>query len=139
MSITANVITVADIPTEGEEWAINLYSASVTGCEELKAAVTGKYIYLKKIVITCADNVAVTVGAGETTNAVTTILLGPYSFATTKDVGSPSTERDYIPIGHVELDFRPRAVKLPVSTALAIDSTGPAPINIYIEGKTCSS
>ena len=117
MAITKNNLTPA-----GAGFAVNATSADASGCEELKAAPgSGKSIYLTQIGVSCVAAITVTIGAGETGGAVTTVLLGPFNFAATS--GSP-----------VCLTFRDRGVKLTANTSLTVDASGAGAVQIFAEG-----
>jgi len=117
MAITAVALTQG-----GSDWAVNATSADASGTEELKAAPSAGALYLKKIIISCVDAITVTIGAGETTGAVTTVLVGPVNFAATS--GSPFVCEFTNPI------------KLPDTTALVIDATDAGAVNVIAEGFT---
>lgn len=123
MSITANTYNIVEIPSEGNEWDVSLYSADISGCEDIKAAEAGKSHYLKRIEFRCATEMTVSIGSGETTGSVTTIHLGPIPF----DAAS----------GIFVKTFRGKGLKCTSGLALTIDSSAEGPIAIFAEGKTC--
>jgi len=94
------------------------YSSDLSGCEAVKAAVTGKSIYLTSLSIHCLAAITVTVGEGETTGAVTT-AYATWEFTTG---GSGVT-----------LNFR-RPVKLTAATALCADASGAGNVTIVAQG-----
>ncbi len=117
MAITKNNLTPI---TYG--FAINASSTDLTGCEELKAAPgAGKSILITQIEISCVAAITVTVGEGETTGAVTTVLFGPFNFAAGS--GSP-----------IILNFRDKGYKLTANTALTIDASGAGAVQVFVEG-----
>ena len=119
MSITKNSNTVASYG-----FSVNGTSSDLSGCEELVAApAAGVSIYLTKVLITCVAAISVTLGAGETGGACTTILLGPITFAATS--GSPYA-----------LDFGNKGIKLDAATSLTIDASGAGAVQVYVEGYT---
>ena len=70
-------------------WIINATSADASGCEELLAApAAGTAIIIDYLTINSAAAITVTIGEGETGDAVTTALIGPVSCLT--PVYSPS-------------------------------------------------
>lgn len=112
MAITANAIVLKKKPLESDLKVASLYSADLTGGEDLVAAVTGKYIYVEKIQIITGSvsDGTFDIGAGQSTG-VTTIYLGPINVA---DAG-----------GNIVIDFGPdHAMQIAVSTALSIDQSG---------------
>lgn len=125
MAITDNAIVVKNIPADSNEWTVSLYSADVSGTEELMAAVTGKYHYIRKIIIDCASAITVSIGGGETTGALTATYIGPIPFAATT--------------GQKIFDFGNKGMKLAVSTALCIDASGAGAVSVVVEGHTSSS
>ena len=100
-------------------FSVNGNSADLSGCESLVAAVTGKSIYLEKVAISFGAEITVTIGAGETTGAVTTVLVGPI-------YGAANTS--------IELDFSHRPIKLAAATALVADSSGAGNVTIVAQG-----
>jgi hypothetical protein len=100
-------------------FCVNAYSADASGCEAIQAAVTGKKIKLDRLAINSGATITVTVGAGETTGAVTTVIAGPfYTIAGT----------------NINLEFNP-PVELAASTALTFDTSGAGAICIVAQGK----
>ena len=122
MAVTDNSIVVVTPPIEGNEWAYSLYSADLSGTESLLAATTGMTHYVKRIKIQCASAITISIGGGETASALTATYLGPIPFGTS----GPS----------FDLDFKEKAMKLAVSTALCADASGAGAVVIYVEGKT---
>lgn len=129
MAITDNAIVVTNVPTEGETWSVSAYSADLSGCEELKAAVVGSSHYVMKVWLNSASSISLNIGAGETTGAVTTTYLGPIVFT----AAGPNYELDFTEPASLPM----KGMKLPVSTSLTVDATGAGATAIYIEGKTC--
>ena len=117
MAITVNNLTPAEYG-----FALNATSADASGCEELKAApAAGTAIYLTQIEVSCVAAITVTIGAGETGGAVTTVLLGPFNFAATS--GSP-----------VSLQFRGKGIKVADATSLTVDASGAGAVQVFAEG-----
>ncbi len=115
MAISAQTNTPA---THG--FSVNATSDDASGAEEVLAAVAGKSIVLTQLSITCVSAITVTIGAGETSSAVTTKLYGPVSFAATAP-------------GQVGEVFSP-PIKLASATALVVDASGGGAIHIYAQG-----
>ena len=117
-ALTSNV--AGDFAIDGHGFLINATEADLSGCEELLAAQgSGTYINVRKITINCVTAITVTIGAGETTGAVTTALVGPINFLTTW--------------GHFEIEFL-TPLKLPANTALTADASGAGAVAIVVEG-----
>ena len=81
MGITTNAIVIVNKPV-GSPWAASLYTADLTGGEDLVAAVVGKNLYVTKLTIVAAAACTITIGAGQGTG-VTLIYLGPIPFPAT--------------------------------------------------------
>jgi hypothetical protein len=120
MAITANAIVVVRPPVEGDEVVRSVYSADLSGAEDVVAAVAGKFLYIRKIqVFTQADaNATITFGSAQTTG-VTTIYLGPLSL---RDAG-----------GNFTIDFGPdHAMKIARSTSFSVDTSLATPTAIVV-------
>ena len=118
MAITATALNVG-----GQSWAVSATSADASGTEEILAAAgTGTAHYLTQLTIGCVSAITVTVGAGETGGAVTTIAVGPIPFAATS--GSPVTVRFAQP------------VKLTDETSVTVGASGAGAIWVLAEGFT---
>jgi hypothetical protein len=127
MAITVNSAAVVRDRLEGDWWFVSVYSADLSGCEELKAAVTGKSHYIRKIQILAQSvtDITFTIGAGETSDAVTTAYLGPIPLP---DAG-----------GGAIFDFGPdHVLKIAVSSALTIDASAACPTMVLVWGKTAT-
>jgi hypothetical protein len=122
MAITANAPTFASRPFGGNKWVISAYSADLSGCESLKAAVAGKSHYVTKLKIQCASAITITFGEGETTGAVTTIWLGPIPFS----ASGPA----------FEIDFGELSIQGTANTAITVDASGAGAAAVYMEGYT---
>lgn len=123
-AMTDNAIVIATPPSGATEWTISQYNADVSGGEDLKAGETGKYHYVKRLIIYAQSvtDVTFTIGAGQDTG-ITTVYLGPIPLS---DTGSP-----------FKIDFGPnRAMKIASATALSIDSSATCPVFVYAEGVT---
>ncbi len=112
--IVVTALDIAGAPLAKTYWAVNATESDAATNSEVKAAVSGKSLYLTKLVINCA--VAQTV----VLNAASTALLGPYTFLA---AGGTS----------VSLDFT-RPIKLTVSQALNVTAGGA--YALYVEGFT---
>lgn len=99
-------------------FSVNGSSADLSGCEELVAAVAGKSIFLTRAVISFGASIAVTVGAGETSGAVTSVLIGPI----------------YGAVGTTTILESDKPIKLPVATSLTVDASGSGDVTIMAEG-----
>lgn len=112
--IVTNAPDLSTAPLARVYWAVNATETDTATNSEVKAAVTGKSLYLTKLVINCA--VAQTV----VLNDATTALLGPYTF-----LAAGGTI--------VSLDFK-IPIKLTVSQALNVTAGGA--YALYVEGFT---
>ena len=113
-------ITLTANQPEQKGFEINGVSADLTGCETLNAAVTGKSHYLESVTISTDTDMSVTIGEGETTNAVTTPRYGPIFV------------KAYVPHSMI---FR-EALKLTAATDLTVDSSASGNATIFVEGET---
>lgn len=97
-------------------------SADWSGCEEIVAAVTGQRHYIERIHFTqSAVGVSFTIGAGESSSAVETVLLGPL----------------YMSTGQKELEIVPkRPIVVPVGKSITVDASGAGSATIRVEGFT---
>lgn len=102
-------ITLTSNQVEGAGFSQNGQSDDFSGTEALLAAVTGKSIYLEHIhIANGATARTVTIGAGESAGAVTTVLFGPISLAIN---------------GNTDIRFN-KPIKLASATALVVDASG---------------
>ncbi len=123
MGITTNAIVIVNKPV-GSPWAASLYSADLTGAEDLVAAVAGKNLYVTKMTIVAAAACTITIGAGQTTG-VTLIYLGPLPF--------PATGGNVLEFDWGKDD---KAMKIATGVALSVDQATATPCTIYVEGVT---
>ena len=124
MAMTDLALVLVIAPPTSDWKCKSLYNADVTGCEDLLAAVAGKSHYIRKIIISCGtDSATISLGAGETTGALTQSHLGPITF-------SASTAHPFV------MDFNEKSMKIAVGTAFCIDGVTAAPVWIYFEYKT---
>ena len=112
--IVTNAPDLSTAPLARVYWAVNATEADSASESAVKAAVTGKSLYLTKMLINCA--VAHTV---ELLDASTT-LLGPFTF-----LAAGQTV--------ISLDFK-TPIKLTVSQALNVTAGGA--YALYVEGFT---
>jgi hypothetical protein len=125
MAITSNTISVVQIPTNGNEWAVSLYSADFTGCEEIKAAETGMTHYIRRIMINTVTAMNITLGSGESTGSVTTAHIGPVPVAAGNFCYA--------------IAFGGKGMKITPGASFTIDTDAAGAITIYAEGKTCTT
>lgn len=111
-------ITLVSNAVYNHGFLVNGNSADLSGCEQLVAAVGGKSIYVERLVVSFGAAVTVTLGAGKTDTAVTTVLVGPL-------YGAANTT--------IELTFT-RPIKLAAATALTADSSGAGDVTILAQG-----
>lgn len=112
--IVVTALNTQKAPLARLYWAVNATETDAASNSEVKAAVTGKSLYVTKLVINCA--VAQTV----VLNDATTALLGPYTFLAAGGTA-------------VNIDFT-RPIKLTVSQALNVTAGGA--YALYVEGFT---
>jgi hypothetical protein len=117
MAITANAMQCA-----GRGFAVNAISADASGGEEIHAAATGKSHYITQIEISCVSAITVTIGEGESGDAVETVLFGPFYFAATS--GSP-----------VSIQLNP-PVKLTAAKSISLDASGAGNVQVFVQGYT---
>jgi len=118
MAITVTTPTIG-AGSQGGGFILNGVSADASGCEELKAAVTGKSIYVRQITINNgASALSHTIGEGETGGAVTAALIGPVAMAVNTSL---------------QWNFNP-PMKLAEATALVIDSSGAGAVCVFVQG-----
>lgn len=120
MAITTNSISVVKAPMEGDWKVASLYSADLSGGEDLVAAVTGKCIYVRRVQVFAQSvtDVMFDLGAAQDTG-VTTIYTGPLPMP---DAG-----------GSAVIDFGPdHAMKVASATAFSIDTSAACPASILV-------
>jgi len=111
-------ITLVTDSVDRAGFVANGNSADLSGCETLVSAVAGASIYVEKISVSFGAAITVTIGAGETTGAVTTVLIGPL-------YGAANTT--------IELVFT-RPSKVAAATALTADASGAGNVTIVVQG-----
>jgi len=112
--IVVTALTTQESPIPKTYWAVNATETDAATNSEVKAAVSGKSLYITKLVINCA--VAQTV----VLNDATVALLGPYTFLSAGGTA-------------VNIDFT-KPIKLTVGHALNVTAGGA--YALYIEGFT---
>jgi len=101
-------------------FAVNAVTDNASGCEELIAAPgVGKYLVLRSVIISCVAAITVTIGAGETGTAVTSVILGPLTFGATSPVSI--------------FTFNP-GIKLAANTSLTVDASGAGAFTAFVQG-----
>jgi hypothetical protein len=124
MAITSNTFTLVALPADGVLFYKSLASEDVTGAEEIAAAASGRTHYLTKLQINADAAMDITIGSGETTDAVTTTHFGPIPLDATG--------------GRFLWEAPPgMGVQCTAATAIVVDSTGAGTIWIEAHGKTC--
>lgn len=93
-------------------------SSDLSGCETLVAAVTGKSIYIEKIAVSFGAAINVTIGEGESSDGVDTVLVGPIYGA-----ANSSIEMEYT-----------RPIKVTAATALTADASGAGNVTVVVQG-----
>jgi len=107
-------------PASKVGFILNATSADASGCEELKAAISGKIIKIRHLTINNgAAALSHTIGEGETGGAVTTALIGPIAMAANTSL---------------QWDFNP-PMELTAATALVIDSSGAGAVCVFAQGE----
>ena len=103
-------------------WVEFCYSTDLSGCEEIKAAPgTGLNLYVEHLFISCVSAITITIGEGETTDAVTTAYT-TFEFVATS--GAP-----------IDIHFI-RPLKLTANTAFTADASGAGSVTIIATGYT---
>lgn len=105
--------------TETKGFIKNCCAADLSSCEEIHAAVAGKRIVLDRVSINSAATLTVTIGEGETTNNVTTAIIGPVSLV----AGATAV-----------FEFA-RPLVLTAATSLTADASGSGVVCIVAEGR----
>ena len=106
---------------ESHGFCVNADYADASSCEELVATPgAGKSLVLQFLEISCVAAITVTIGSGESTNNVETVIIGPLNFAATS--GSP-----------VVMNF-PQGLVLTANKSLTIDSSGAGVVQVFAMG-----
>jgi len=93
-------------------------SADLSGCETLVAAVAGQSIYIERIAVSFGAAITVTIGEGESSDGVDTVLIGPLYGAANSSL---------------ELVFT-RPIKVTAATALTADASGAGNVTVIVQG-----
>lgn len=102
-------------------FCVNADYADASGCEELVATPgAGKSLVLQMLEISCVAAITVTIGTGEDTGAVETVVIGPVNFAATS--GSP-----------LVMSF-PQGLVLTANKSLTIDTSGAGAVQVFAMG-----
>ncbi len=121
MSITVVNHTLDTEYADKSYWSLSATSANASGCEELKATPgAGKYLVIREVTICCGSAINVTVGAGESGDAVETVLVGPAFFLA--DGTTVFTWKPKIP------------VVLPADKSLTVDASDAGTVTVIVEG-----
>lgn len=117
------ISVVSDTP-EHFGFILTATSADASACEELKAApAAGLSIIVDHITINNgAGAQSITIGAGETTGAVTAALIGPIAMAV-----NSSLQWDF--------PFPQGGMVLPAATSLTVDSSSNTALCIFVRGR----
>ncbi len=131
MAIVANTFDMRTIPSAGKEWHESLQTEDARGAETIKAAESGFSHYITKLEIRLDVTMDVSVGSGETAEAVTTVHFGPIPL---KKTGAPG--------GITAPPFiwkapRGKGIKCTSGLSITIDSTSAGTLWIEADGKTC--
>ena len=105
-------------PSAKQGFIKNATSADVSGCEVIHAAVSGKKIKIRHLTVNSTSAIAITIGEGKTTTAVTTALLGPLEY------GALETK---------QWDFWP-LLELTEGESLTVDADGAGVICVFVQG-----
>lgn len=115
-------ITLVSSSAYKEGFFVNGYSADFSGCEVLLAAQgAGTHIYLEALSISCASGITITIGEGESSSAVVTVIVGPIIF-------TAAGSNNYGPHKFA------RPIQLSANTALTVDASGAGPATVMAEG-----
>lgn len=107
-------------PGSYEGFIVNGVSSDASGCEVLKAGVTGKSILITRLTINNgASALSHTIGEGETTGAPDTVLIGPIAMAANTSL---------------QFDFYP-PMRLTAGEELVIDSSGAGAVCVVVQGR----
>lgn len=129
MSITVVTPTVPRKDRSGRTPFVKFFTSDdLSTCEEIMALPSGaSKIYIESVMIGSCDQLTVTLGDGETSNAVTAAVLGPIELNT--EVGTAANEQVAATI------FDKKFIReLAVSVSLTIDASGAGTVWGVIEG-----
>jgi len=123
MAISTNTLEISPIHqgTITSRWRVNASTADASGCETIKAAPGSGYeLVIRRLILSIGGSITVTLGAGEESNAVKRVVLGPMG-------GGAMT---------ISMDFGDDTIVLDPNAALTVDASGSATVWIYVEGQT---
>jgi hypothetical protein len=101
-------------------WVINATSADISGCEQLKAAITGSQIVIDHLTVNNGGGAqSITIGEGENAGAVKTALIGPLAMGANTSI---------------QWDF-PSGIVLTVSESLTADSSSNTAVTVFAYGR----
>ena len=116
-------ITITTPSPAGFGWIINATSADASGCETLKAAVSGKSIIADHLTISTGAAITVTIGMDESGGAVETALIGPVSMA-----ANSSMQWDFS-------GWPTFGLRLTAGKSLTIDTSGAGAVTVFARGR----
>lgn len=114
--------TIASSTVSSFGWVVNASNSDWSGTEVVKAApASGTSLYVNSVWVSSASAITFTIGEGETSSAVTTIIVGPIHLA-----ANTSTP---------QIRFL-KPIKLTAATALTMDASGAGSATVVVEGYT---
>jgi hypothetical protein len=106
--------------TTPKRW-LSQVTGDLSGCEIIKAAVTGQSHYVTKIIISSSDVQAISFGEGESSSDLVTTHIGPI----------------YLPAGGLfVLDISDNPIQITAATLIAADSNDSHNATVIVEGFT---
>ena len=111
-------ITLTASNPKGAGFIANGNSDDFSGTEEIVAAVSGKKIMLLQVTISSNAAITISIGAGETGGALTTLIVGPIYMAANSNMN---------------IDFA-ESVALATATALCVDASGAGAATVICRG-----
>jgi hypothetical protein len=116
-------ISVTNPTPAGFGWIINATSADASGCETMKAAVSGKSIVVDHLTVSTGAAITVTIGMDESGGSVETALIGPVSMA-----ANSSMQWDFS-------GWPCFGMRLTADKALTIDASGAGAVTVFARGR----
>lgn len=117
VAISLGAVTLTNDNVYPKGFLVSATSADWTDAEIIKAAVTGKSIYVESAYISSGVSTFFTLGAGDANSGVTTELLGPI----------------FTNAGNVSLDFK-RPIVVSSATDLVLDANNSGNATIIVQG-----
>lgn len=111
-------ITLVSNAVAKRGFVVNGSTSDMSGCETLVSGVSGKNIYVERIVVSFGAAISVSIGEGESSGGVDTVLIGPL-------YGSANST--------IEIVFG-RPIKLSTATDLTADASGSGNITVIAHG-----